>query len=66
MNSTEMDRLALDLDEASLLYVRLKREEDGLKIAELNLLHKLEAFLYGFLSIEDLELLVGERKDGRR
>lgn len=61
-----MDRIFLDVDEAALLYVRLKRDEGGLEIPERNLLRKVELFLYDFLSIEELELMVGDGKGGHR
>lgn len=64
MNENAADRLGLDVQEISLLYARLKREEDAFTIAERDLLRKLEAFLYGYLSIETLEALVGG-KGGR-
>jgi hypothetical protein len=59
MNESAADRLSLDVQEISLLYARLKREEDALTMAERGLLRKLELFLYAFLSIETLEALVG-------
>jgi hypothetical protein len=65
MNSNDTGSLALDIEESSLLYVRLKREEDNLKLSERSLLHKVEGFLYGYLSIEELEVLV-DGKAGRR
>lgn len=58
MNDSTADRLSLDIEETSILYARLKREEDGLGRSERELLHKLEGFLYGFLSIDQLEALV--------
>ena len=58
MNETNGDSLALDIEESSLLYARLKRDEDRLSPGERELLRKSEAFLYAFLSIEELEDLV--------
>ncbi|GAB1482780.1 hypothetical protein MASR2M78_15960 [Treponema sp.] len=49
--------LILELSEASLLYARLKTEEDYLSPAERDLLRKIEGYLYAELSIEELQLL---------
>jgi hypothetical protein len=65
MDTNVTGTLALDIEESSLLYVRLKREEDNLKLTERDLLRKIEGFLYGYLSIEELETLVGDGKAGR-
>ena len=66
MSSSSTDRLYLNAEEAAFLYVRLKRDEGGIEVAERNLLRKLESFLYGFLSIEELERMVGDGKGGHR
>ena len=66
MMESAVDRLFLDIEETSIIYRRLKREEDGLGSAERELLYKLEGFLYGFLSIDQLEALVEGGKAGDR
>ncbi len=52
-----MKLLELNLDEASLVYARLKSSEDYLSPAERDALRKIEAYLYAELSIEQLQAL---------